>query len=84
MELINAWLSHWEPLWLILVLLFECLLSMIMIYWMVREYRYDSDKDLAKKQRRTKTTKCTTTKPGGETSVEETSEVSEPVDPKAS
>lgn len=79
MESLNNWLGHWEPFWLLLVLLFECALSMVMIYWMVREYKYDADKDLAKKQKRTKTTKKTTTQPTGESTVEEQTETIEPI-----
>lgn len=79
---INTWLGHWEPLWLILVLLFECLLSMIMIYWMVREYHYDADKDLEKKQRKTRTSKKTSESKDGTKTTEEVVEVSEPADNK--
>lgn len=79
MESLNNWLGHWEPFWLLLVLLFECALNMVMIYWMVREYKYDADKDLAKKQKRTKTTKKTTTQPTGESTVEEQTETIEPI-----
>lgn len=78
MNELNTWLGIWEPTWLILVLLFECVLSMVMIYWMVREFQYDESKDLAKKQRRTKTTKKVTTQPGGTSISEETTETVEP------
>lgn len=51
------------------------------ICWILTmEYFYDAAKD-AKKQRRTKTTKKTTSK-AGESVVEESTEVSEPVEDK--
>lgn len=46
---------------------------------LIAEYKYDFNKDEAKKQRRTKTTKKTTSKAGGESIIEESVEVSEPV-----
>lgn len=54
------------------------LVAELYICWILTmEYFYDAAKD-AKKQRRTKTTKKTTSK-AGESVVEETSEVSEPI-----
>jgi len=47
----------------------------------IMEYQYDKSKDDAKKHKKTKTTKKTTNK-NGESIVEETSEVSEPVEDK--
>lgn len=44
----------------------------------IMEYQYDKSKDLEKKHKKTRTTKKTTNK-AGESIVEETSEVSEPV-----
>lgn len=79
---LNSWLGQWEPLWLIVVLLFECVLSMIMIYWMVREFKYDADKDIAKKQRKTRTSKKTSESKDGTKTTEEVTEVSEPIDNK--
>lgn len=46
---------------------------------LIVEYRYDERKDLEKKQRKTRTTKKVTTQPGGASTTEETTEVSEPV-----
>lgn len=48
------------------------------LFYVGLEYHYDKAKD-EKKQRRTKTTKKTTSKVGGESVVEESTEVSEPV-----
>lgn len=44
-----------------------------------REFEYDKAKDDQKKQKRTKTTRKTTTQPSGESIVEEETEISEPV-----
>ena len=49
------------------------------ICWILTaEYYYDFNKDI-KKSKKTRTTKKTTTKPGGETVSEETTEISEPL-----
>lgn len=48
------------------------------LYYVAREFYYDRDKDLEKKHKKTRTTKKTTSK-AGESIVEETSEVSEPI-----
>lgn len=45
----------------------------------IMEYQYDKSKDEAKKHKSTKTTKKTTTKPGGETITEEATETHEPI-----
>lgn len=47
------------------------------LYYVAREFYYDRDKDIEKKQRRTKTTKKTTNK-AGESVVEETTETTAP------
>ena len=47
--------------------------------WLKREYEYDEQKDIEKKQRKTKTTKKTTTQPGGASITEEQTEVTEPM-----
>lgn len=77
MEEINNFLLKWEPLWLLSVLLGEGLIGYITLTWVKREYFYDEGKDLARKQKKTKTTKKTTTQPGGASIVEEQTEVSE-------
>lgn len=48
------------------------------LYYVAREFYYDRDKDLEKKHRKTRTTKKTTSK-AGESIVEESTEVSEPI-----
>jgi len=47
------------------------------LYYVAREFYYDRDKDIEKKQRRTRTTKKTTNK-AGESIVEETTETTTP------
>lgn len=52
----------------------------IYICWILtKEYFYDFAKDEEKKHKKTRTTKKTTSKPGGETVVEESQEVTEPM-----
>lgn len=46
---------------------------------LIKEYEYDEAKDIEKKQKRTKTTRKVTTRPGGETTTEESTETSEPL-----
>lgn len=75
---LNEILGKWEPVWLFLILFTETWVGAITLYWIIKEYAYDENKDLEKKQRRTKTTKKTTTKPGGESVVEEMIETVEP------
>lgn len=52
----------------------------IIVYILILEYQYDFNKDLEKKQRRTRTTKKTTQRPGGETIIEESTETTAPVE----
>lgn len=73
--MILEWMAKWEPVWLAAILLAEWITGM---YQRNREYRYDEAKDNKKKEKRTKTTKRTSTK-DGTTVIEESSEVSEPV-----
>ena len=49
------------------------------LYYVAREFYYDRDKDLAKAHKKTRTTKKVTSKPGGETITEESTETNEPV-----
>lgn len=51
------------------------------LYYVAREFYYDRDKDLEKKHKKTRTTKKTTNK-AGESIVEESTEVSEPMQEK--
>ena len=78
MDTINTFLEHWEPIWLFIILFVETLAGFGSLYILIKEYRYDEAKDIAKKQRRTKTTKKVTTHPGGDSISEETTEVTEP------
>lgn len=69
------WMSKWEPIWLAAILLAEWMTG---LYQRNREFRYDEAKDIQKKQRKTKTTKKTTSNASG-TVVEESVETSEPI-----
>ena len=84
-ESLNAHLEHWYPFWWSILFIAETFFGAASFYILVKEYRYDEAKDLAKKQRRTKTTKKTTRNPGGIEITEESSEVTEPTneEPKA-
>lgn len=53
------------------------LAELIICVYVVREFYYDRDKDLEKKHKKTRTTKKTTSTPGGPQITEETTEVSE-------
>ena len=79
MEALNSWLGHWQYIWFFLILSVELVVSTITMYWVIKEYAYDENKDLEKKQRKTKTTKKTTRGVTGEEIVEETTETSEPM-----
>ena len=74
------WLSKTEPLWLFLILMIEMVAGVYSAFILKREFDYDANKDLEKKQRKTKTTKKTTTQPSGLSTTEETTETSEPVE----
>jgi hypothetical protein len=71
-------MSKWEPLWLFLILFPESIAGIYAAWILTKEYRYDEAKDIEKKQKRTKTTKKTTTNPTS-TVVEESVETSEPM-----
>ena len=73
------WFTHYEPMWLFILLSSELIVGLITLYWVVKEYIYDERKDIEKKQKRTKTTKKTTKGVSGEETIEETTEVSEPM-----
>lgn len=78
MEAFNLWMGIWEPTWLFLILLLELVAGVYTAWMVTREYNYDKEKDDLKKQRRTRTTKKTTTQ-NGATIIDETTEVTEPV-----
>jgi hypothetical protein len=75
---ILEWMGKYEPIWLFLILFPEMVAGIYSAVILKKEFDYDEQKDLEKKQKRTKTTKRTSTK-GGETIIEESSEVSEPM-----
>lgn len=72
-------LEKYEPLWLLIILLAGLAIEFHSNYMLRKEYEYDEQKDIEKKQRKTRTTKKTTTQPGGASVVEESTEVSEPM-----
>lgn len=73
------WMTKWESLWLFTILFVETSVGIATLWILIKEYKYDENKDLEKKQRRTKTTKRVTSNPSGVTVTEESSEISEPV-----
>lgn len=79
LENINNWFTHWEPIWLFLILFAELIYANRTYYWVKKEYEYDESKDLEKKQRKTRTTKKVTESKDGGKVVEETTETSEPI-----
>jgi len=75
----SEWLKVNEHIWLFWQLNTEIVLGCFTLFILVKEYYYDYEKDEAKKQKRTKTSKkITETKDGGKV-VEETTETSEPM-----
>lgn len=54
----NAWLAHWEPLWLFLVLVYEALIGTATFVILIMEYWYDKEFNenikAARKERRRK------------------------------
>jgi hypothetical protein len=88
----NTYLEHWEPTWLFWLIFGEFAVAIaglvvaiaalrygrLSYEWIKKEYEYDEAKDLEKKQRRTRTSKKTTTQPGGISVVEESTETVEP------
>jgi hypothetical protein len=73
------WFAKYEPVWLFLVLFPELLAALYSAWILKREFDYDANKDLEKKQKKTRTTKKTVTQPGGTSTTEETTETSEPI-----
>jgi hypothetical protein len=76
--MILHWFEHWEPIWLFVILAIETWVGLLSLIWLRREYFYDKEKDDSRKQRKTKTTKKTTKNASGESTVEESVEVTEP------
>lgn len=80
-EALNKFLGDWQYIWFFAILAMGLAVEIHSNYMLRKEYEYDENKDLEKKQRRTKTTKKTTNK-NGESIVEESTETSEPVQEK--
>lgn len=81
MNILEAF-TVYEPIWLFIILVAGLAVELHSNYMLRKEYEYDEQKDLEKKQRRTKTTKKTTTQPSGASVVEESTEISEPIGDK--
>lgn len=58
LETVNSWLAHWEPIWLLLVLLFEAFVGLFSALVLLKEYFYDMEFNenikRARKERRRK------------------------------
>lgn len=76
----HEWMTTYEPEWLATILLIETLAGFCTLWILVKEYKYDEQKDLEKKQRKTKTTKKTSESKDGSKTTEEVTETSEPVE----
>lgn len=76
---LNHFLNEWESFWLAGAFLVSICFEAFTAYVVWIEFKYDERKDLEKKQRRTKTTRKTTTQPSGASVVEESVETTEPV-----
>ena len=75
---ILTWMGRWEPVWLFLILFIETVIGCLTLYWVHQEFIYDEQKDLEKKQKRTRTTKKTVTQPNGASITEESTDTVEP------
>lgn len=73
------WMTKYEPIWLALAFLVSILFEAFTAYWVLKEYQYDEKKDIEKKYRRTRTSKKTTTQPGGGSITEESTEITDPI-----
>lgn len=78
--MILEFMAKYEPIWLSIAFLISILFEAYTAWTVKREFDYDEQKDLEKKQRRTKTTKKTTTQPSGASVIEEQTETVEPTD----
>ena len=76
----NLHLEHWYPLYWSVLFILETAFGAGSLYILIKEFKYDENKDLEKKQRRTKTSKKTTVQTSGDTTTEEITEVTEPVE----
>lgn len=75
---ILEWMAKYEPIWLAVAFLVSIAFEAYTAWMVKKEYDYDEQKDIEKKQKRTKTTKKTTTQPSGVSVVEESTETVEP------
>lgn len=78
--MIKEFIYNHEPLWLFIILMAGLLVELHSNYVLRKEYDYDKAKD--DKRKRTKTTKKTTSKAGGDSVIEESVETSEPIEDK--
>lgn len=75
-------IEHWEPVWLLLILSAELVVSSFTLYWVFKEFKYDEHKDIEKKQKRTRTTRKTTKGADGSVTEENTEEIITPLEDK--
>lgn len=75
-----SWIKTYESEWLLCILMAELIVSCITAYWVFKEYKYDENKDLEKKQKRTKTTRKTTKNIDGSITEENTEETIMPIE----
>jgi hypothetical protein len=78
--MLNEWLKLNEHIWLFWQLNLEILLGSLTFVYILKEFYYDKQKDDQRKQRKTRTTKKTTTSASGQSTVEESTEVVEPIE----
>ncbi len=76
---LNKFLGDWQYIWFFVILALGLAVEFHSNYMLRKEYQYDEQKDLEKKQKRTRTTRKTTKGAGGESVTEEQIEVTEPV-----
>lgn len=71
------WITKYEPIWLFAFAIISLGFEAATTFILKKEYEYDEAKDLAKKQKRTRITKKTTTQPSGVSVIEESTETLE-------
>lgn len=70
---LNEFLNKWEGLWLFIVLIAGLMIEFHSNYMLRKEYEYDEQKDILRKQKRVRVTKKLTTAKDGST-IQETTE----------
>lgn len=73
-EVLNDFFTKWEGLWLFIVLVAGLAIEFHSNYMLRKEYEYDEQKDILRKQKRVRITKKITTAKDGSTIEENTEE----------